>query len=143
MDESSFRIGIINDQKVVTRREKAVKVTTFENRESVTVVETISTSGRYLPPFLIFKGAIHLARWYHDLDFPDTGVITVTSTGYNNDETNLEWVKHFEKHSKDITVGTKRLLLINGFSTHYTKEFISFYYDHSTPLLSLLFITFN
>lgn len=130
MDESGFRIGIMNDQKVVTRRVKAAKLAAFENRESATVVETISAGGRHLPPFLIFKGAVYLARWYHDLDFPDNGVIAVTSHGYNNDETNLEWVKHFEKHTKDVTVGARRLLLINRFNAHHTKEFITFYYDH-------------
>ncbi|KAM9873287.1 transposase [Verticillium dahliae] len=54
----------------------------------------------------------------------------MSQTGYSNDQISLEWVKHFERHSAKTSIGSKRLLLLDGHGSHHTKEFIQYCDDH-------------
>ncbi|XP_044717871.1 tc5 transposase DNA-binding domain-containing protein [Hirsutella rhossiliensis] len=109
MDETGFRIGVGKDQLVVTKRKKAHYFGTPGNRESATAIECISA-----------------ARWYEVMKhYPDTR-IAMSPTGYSNDEICLEWIYHFDEHTKNKTKGNKRLLLLDGFGSHHTYPFIEY-----------------
>jgi hypothetical protein len=131
MDETGFCIGVGRDQLVVTRRKRAHYFGIPTNRESATAVEAISATGDYLPAFLILSGAVHLSRWYEVKNLEEDTMIAVSSSGYSNDELPLAWIQHFEKHTVKRTVGSKRLLLLDGYGSHHTIEFIGFCQDHS------------
>jgi hypothetical protein len=47
-----------------------------------------------------------------------------------NDELMLEWIAHFEKHSQRSQRGTWRLLLLDGYGSHHTLEFIRYCDEH-------------
>ena len=96
------------------------------NRESATAIEAISTSGQYTPAFLILSGLVHLARWYKVKELHDDTAIYVSTTGYSNDQLSLEWIEHFHQHSKNKARGANRLLLLDGYGSHHTREFIRF-----------------
>ena len=124
MDETGFQIGIGKDQLVITKRKSASYFSTPMNRESATVIECINAIGEVIPPFIILSGATHMAKWYQIPElYPNTS-ITVSPTGYANDEISLEWIKHFNLRTKDQTIGKKRLLIMDGYSSHHTREFI-------------------
>ncbi|XP_044714512.1 DDE superfamily endonuclease domain-containing protein [Hirsutella rhossiliensis] len=126
MDETGFRIGVGKDQLVVTKRKKAHYFGTPGNRESATAIECISAGGRVLPAFLVLCGIQHQARWYEVMKhYPDTR-IAMSPTGYSNDEICLEWIYHFDEHTKNKTKGNKRLLLLDGFGSHHTYPFIEY-----------------
>ncbi|KAM4061702.1 Tc5 transposase DNA-binding domain-containing protein [Hirsutella rhossiliensis] len=106
MDETGFRIGVGKDQLVVTKRKKAHYFGT--------------------PAFLVLCGIQHQARWYEVMKhYPDTR-IAMSPTGYSNDEICLEWIYHFDEHTKNKTKGNKRLLLLDGFGSHHTYPFIEY-----------------
>jgi hypothetical protein len=75
-------------------------------------------------------------------------VIAVSDNGWTTDELGLEWVKHFNQHTKSRTKGTYRLLILDGHSSHATPEFDQYCADnkiitlcmppHTSHLLQLL-----
>ena len=130
MDETGFRIGIGKDHLVVTKRKRAHYFGLPENRESATAVEAISAGGRVIPPFLILSGEVHMARFYRQSELPDEAVLAVTATGFSNDRLALEWIKHFHQYTKDLAIGTHRLLILDGHGSHHTIEFIQFCDDN-------------
>ncbi|KAM4064000.1 DDE superfamily endonuclease [Hirsutella rhossiliensis] len=112
MDETGFRIGIGRDQVVVTKSRRSQYFGIEENRESATAVEAISADGRYIPAFLILSGKVHLEQWYGIKELDGDTLIGVTETGFTNDQLNLAWIQHFDKHAK--SKGAWRLLLLDG-----------------------------
>ncbi|KFY32348.1 hypothetical protein V493_00285 [Pseudogymnoascus sp. VKM F-4281 (FW-2241)] len=100
-DETGFMMGIISAAMVVTRsnrrgRSKSVQPS---NREWAIAIECANANGWCIPLFLIVQGAYHLANWYTKGDLPQDWTIKPTSNGWTNNETGLEWIKHFDKHT--------------------------------------------
>ncbi|ODA78131.1 hypothetical protein RJ55_06735 [Drechmeria coniospora] len=130
MDETGFQIGVGKDQLVVTRRRRAQYFGLPTNRESATAIEAVSAGGKVVPLFLILSGQVHMSQWYQVKELEGDTVIGTSPTGYSNDRHSLSWLKHFDHHSAKRTVGSKRLLLMDGYSSHTTKEFIQYCDDH-------------
>jgi hypothetical protein len=124
MDETGFQIGVGKDQMVVTKRKRAHYFSLPTNRESATAVEAISAAGRVIPVFLILSGMMHMANWYWLKELDKDTVIGTSPTGYSNDELSMAWIRHFETHTRKGTIGSKRLLLMDGYGSHCTQEFI-------------------
>jgi hypothetical protein len=104
-DETGFMMGIICASMVVTRADRRGRVKAVQpgNREWATAIECINAEGMCIPPFLVVQGAYHLANWYSEGDLPNDWVIKPTSNGWTDNETGLEWIKHFEKHTASCT----------------------------------------
>ncbi|XP_044714708.1 DDE superfamily endonuclease domain-containing protein [Hirsutella rhossiliensis] len=111
MDETGFRIGI-------------------GKQESATAVEAISADGRYIPAFLILSGKVHLEQWYGIKELDGDTLIGVTETGFTNDQLNLPWIQHFDKHAK--SKGAWRLLLLDGHGSHHTLDLIEYAEAHNS-----------
>ena len=129
MDETGFRIGVGKDQLVVTKRKRAHYFALPENRESATAIESISAAGVVIPAFLLLTGQVHVAHWYGRKLHPDTA-LRPCETGYSNDEISLEWLQHFDRHSRKSQVSSKRLLIVDGHGSHHTRQFIQYCDDH-------------
>ena len=78
---------------------------------------------------LILSGVLHQEDWYTKTGLEDDVLVAVSDTGYSNDELGLEWLRHFERYSARRQVGVYRLLL-DGYGSHCTMEFITFCDDH-------------
>ena len=130
IDETGFRIGMGNNAFVITKRKRANYFALPKNRESATSVEAINTIGKVIPSFLILAGQLHMAHWYRTPEIPNNIAITVSPTGYSNDYLSLEWLKHFEKHTKPLQIGSKRLLILDSYGSHHTKDFAEYCEDH-------------
>jgi len=57
---------------------------------------------------------------------PDNYLIATSESGYNNDDLTIKWLEHFERFSGERQVGAYRLLLLDGFGSHCTKQFIDY-----------------
>ncbi|CAG9953466.1 unnamed protein product [Clonostachys rosea f. rosea IK726] len=127
MDETGFRIGMKSNAMIITKRKRAHYFALPQNRETATAIEAISAGGRVIPAFLILSALTHVANWYDEIQGldPDTRVAVVES-GYSNDELALNWLQHFNEHSRKGQVGAKRLLLVDGHGSHHTAQFIEF-----------------
>jgi hypothetical protein len=124
-DETGFMMGIISTGKVVTSAERRRKPKSVQpgSREWVTVIEAISAEGQLIPPFIIVTGKHHLRNWYEGSSLPADWAIATTPNGWTNNETGLEWLKHFDQHTINRSVGTYRLLILDGHESHQSTDF--------------------
>ncbi len=124
-DESGFQMGVIGAMKVVTGSERRTKPTLMQggNREWVTVIQSICASGRATPPFIIYKGRVHISAWYEEAGIPHDWKFAVSDNGWTNNELGLEWLQHFDAHTKHHTKGAHRLLILDGHESHQSQEF--------------------
>lgn len=71
--------------------------------------------------------------------------IGYSKKGWTNGEIGVEWIKDFDKNTKDKANGRYRLLLVDGHNSHYTRAFLMYarlhqiivlcYPSHTTHLL--------
>jgi hypothetical protein len=122
-DETGFMMGVISSQLVVTSSEMPGKRKTVQpgNREWVTVIQGVNAAGWAIPPFVIFAGKVLISSWYNDV--PRDWVISVSPNGWTSNEHAIAWLKHFNKHTRARTVGTHRLLIVDGHKSHALFEF--------------------
>jgi hypothetical protein len=124
-DETGFMMGQISTGAVVTSSERRGRPKSVQqgNREWTTVVQGVNATGWAIPPFVIFQGKNHLSAWYKEEDLPHDWVIAVSENGWTTNELGLQWLKHFDKHTKERTIGSHRLLIIDGHESHDSLEF--------------------
>jgi hypothetical protein len=124
-DESGFMMGMISTGAVVTGSDRRGRPKTIQqgNREWTTVIQGINAMGWAIPPFVIFQGKHHLSAWYKEEDLPQDWVIAVSENGWTNNELGLEWLKHFNKHTKRKVIGSHRLLILDGHESHDSLDF--------------------
>jgi hypothetical protein len=123
-DEAGFMMGKITTQLVVTGSERRGRPKAIQpgNREWVTLIAAINAAGWTIPPFLIFAGQYHLSAWYEE-DIPRDWAIAISDNGWTNNELGVEWLKHFNAHTKTRVVGARRLLVLDGHRSHHSLEF--------------------
>ena len=126
INKTGFQIGVGKDQLVITKRKRAHYFGIPTNRESCTVIEAIRGNGTVIPPFLILSGSVYMAKWYRVDSLNPRTVITISPTRYTNDVLTMEWIRHFNIYTQACTIGAKRLLIMNGYDSHHTKEFIQY-----------------
>lgn len=132
MDETGFRIGMKSNAVVITKRKRAHYFALPQNRESATAIEAISAGGCVIPLFLILSGRTHSSSWYQEhVNLHPQSRVAVVETGYSNDELALEWIQHFNEHSRKGQLGAKRLLIVDGHGSHHTAQFIQYCDDNN------------
>jgi hypothetical protein len=95
MDETGFRIGILNRKIVIIYlNTKAIYLVDPDNRESLTIIETVSTRGEVIILFLILKGEILLEEYFNN-NLNTEIVFATSSTRYINDTLSLKYIKYF------------------------------------------------
>jgi DDE superfamily endonuclease/Psq-like protein len=100
MDETGFMKGIGDDSKVIVPVEEMEAFSVQPgNPEWVSVIECIGTDGFYIPGFVIFKGKQIQENWIPDTVDRET-VINVSENGWTDSGIALDWIKHFDKHTK-------------------------------------------
>ena len=136
-DETGFQIGMISTAKVVTSAERDRTVSLQPgNREWVTVIESINAAGWVLPPMIIVKGVKHQLSWYEAS--PRHWPIGVSDNGWTNDELGFTWLTDvFNKHTQGRTVGTYRLLILDGHGSHVTAKFDEYAKQNSIIVLCM------
>jgi hypothetical protein len=118
-------MGQITSEMVVTsaERESRPRTTQQGNREWATVIQGVGASGFVIPPYVIVAGKNHLSSWYENNPFPSDWVIAVTSNGWTTNERGLDWIEHFNRHTKSRTKGKYRLLVLDGHESHHSTDF--------------------
>ncbi|KAI0998539.1 hypothetical protein K3495_g9656 [Podosphaera aphanis] len=91
-DETGFQIGGIGSMKVVTGSERRYRSQLVQSgdREWVTVIQGICAAGYAIPPFIIYKGRVHISAWYEETAIPNTWKLLVSENGWTNNVLGLE-----------------------------------------------------
>ncbi|KAM4061440.1 DDE superfamily endonuclease [Hirsutella rhossiliensis] len=130
-DETGFQMESLQ------RRESLPVLTQPGNREWVTVIESINCQGWALPAKVIFQGKLHQASWYES-GVPDDWHIAVSENGWTSDDLALNWLKEvFDPNTRRRTVGTHRLLILDGHGSHVTPEFDKYCTANSIVVLQM------
>jgi hypothetical protein len=124
-DETGFMIGMIGSGIVITGAERRGKPKSVQpgNREWVTVIQAINAEGQAIDPFIVVAGQYHLANWYRESNLPATWAIATTQNGWTDNETGLEWLKHFNRCTTNRSTGPYRLLILDGHESHHSADF--------------------
>ena len=129
-DETGFQMGQISPSMVVTAsdrqgRPKQIKPT---NTAWVTLIQGVCADGTASPPpFIIFQGKEFNLSWFEGL--PPTWSFALSPNGWTSNEIGLQWLQHYEKHTRSKTIGSKRLLILDNHGSHTTPEFRAFCED--------------
>jgi hypothetical protein len=59
-------------------------------------------------PFIIMKGKVFNQAWFYQ-GLPSTWTFSVSANGWTANQIGLQWIQHFEKHTRTETTGSKRL----------------------------------
>ena len=96
------------------------------SREFISLLACISVTGGVLPPALIYKGESSLQdTWLEDWVPENTAHFTVSSNGWSSNELGLHWLQSiFQRYTKDIAGRGRRLLIVDGHSSHVNLQFI-------------------
>ncbi|KJZ68819.1 hypothetical protein HIM_11793 [Hirsutella minnesotensis 3608] len=90
-----------------------------------------------LPAKVIFQGKLHQASWYES-GVPDDWHIAVSENGWTSDDLALNWLKEvFDPNTRRRTVGTHRLLILDGHGSHVTPEFDKYCTANSIVVLQM------
>lgn len=92
----------------------------------VTVTQGVSATGVVIPPFIIYKGRVHLSGWYQEVGIPPDWVLAVSENRWTNNALGLEWLKHFDAFIKTRMVGVYRLLILDSHKSHVSQKFKDF-----------------
>ncbi|KAL2887392.1 hypothetical protein HOO65_050513 [Ceratocystis lukuohia] len=111
-DETGFVMGMIASGIVVTGSARCSKPKSVQpgNWKWITVVQVINGEGWSTPPFIIGVGQYHLANCCRESDPLGDWAIATTQNGWTDNETGLEWLKHFGRHTTNRSIGSYRLL---------------------------------
>jgi hypothetical protein len=138
-DETGFMMGVICPAMVVTRADRRGRGKAVQpgNREWATAIACINSEGWSVPPFLVVQGKNHLANWYTDGGLPHNWVVKPTNNGWTNNETGLEWLQHFDRHTAARAKGPYRMLVLDGHESHESAEFQEYCKTHNIITLCL------
>jgi hypothetical protein len=148
-DETGFMMGVIASGVVVTGAERRGKAKSVQpgNREWVTTIQAINAEGWAIAPFIVVAGQYHLASWYQESNLPVDWAIASTQNGWTDNDTGLEWLKHFDQHTKTRSSGRYRLLILDGHESHHSVDFEKYYEDNHIitlcmpPLIRLIYFS--
>jgi hypothetical protein len=76
-------MGVIGSMKVVTGSERRTRPELVQpgDREWVTVIQSVCTAGPCIPPFIIYKGRVHISAWYEEAGMPRNWMLSVSENG--------------------------------------------------------------
>ena len=96
------------------------------SREFISLLACISASGTALPPALIYKGDTSLQdTWLEDWTSQDLAHFTISPNGWSSNALGLNWLQTiFQRYTNEKAGRGRRLLLVDGHSSHVNLEFI-------------------
>jgi len=123
MDETGFRVGCVQGHWVWTFDDiESPLLSDPGDRQLVTVLESISASGQVIPPYIILPGVEISAKFCRN-NLDPRAKLDARPTGYTDDQLALQWLEHFDKHTRPKLSNQWRMLIIDGHGSHATEEF--------------------
>ena len=109
-------------------------------REFISLLACICADGTKLPSTLIYKGESYdlLSSWVEDFKEGDQAYFASTKNGWSCDQLGLQWLqKVFEPHTQEKAGNRRRLLIVDGHSSHVNLKFIEWADSHRIILMIL------
>lgn len=87
------------------------------------MIQGVCATGWAVPSYVVVKGKYHLLPWYQNGQFPKDWRIHTSENGWTTNEIGLDWIKHFNQHTKARTKGVYRLLVLDGHESYHSSNF--------------------
>lgn len=129
-DEKGFLIGVASAvQRIMTLEAlKSGRITHASHdgsREFISLLACICANGTALPPALIYGGEAFQNTWLEDVNANDEAFFATSSKGWSNDDLGYKWlVQVFDRCTKHLK-HRRRLLIVDGHSSHVNMKFIN------------------
>lgn len=97
------------------------------SREFISLLACISALGVVLPPALIYRGEARILQdsWFEDFNPDDEAFFATSANGWSSDALGLNWLKQvFDRCTKKKAGNRRRLLIVDGHSSHVNMRFI-------------------
>jgi len=97
------------------------------SREFISILACISAIGKWIPPLLIYKGESGdlMSIWVNEVTTDSKAHFTVSPNRWSNNAIGLSWLQNvFERYTKPPRTTQKRLLIVDGHSSHVNMAFI-------------------
>ncbi|EED11995.1 pogo transposable element, putative [Talaromyces stipitatus ATCC 10500] len=123
-DETGFAMGLCATAKVITGSDRYARPKLLQpgNREWVTAIEATNSTGWAIPSYIIFKVKKNVRLGWID-DLPSDWMINISENGWTTDQIGLEWLRtHFIPYC-GRSMGSYRMLILDGHGSHLTAEF--------------------
>ena len=139
LDEIGISVGDGNSTiKVVAKKgSKAVRFTSPDNREWMSIMTCVNAVGSYISNLYIFKRKTKpQINYIRDCEAGVT--MTFQENGYMTFEIFLEWLGHFKNNVLGgMSKENKHLLILDGHASHVTNEVIRFGRENGLDILIL------
>jgi hypothetical protein len=124
MDETGIALGICTNTRVLgdARRKKAY-IKSPENREWVSIIESISADGRKLRCLTIFKGKALQTSWFPSESAPDW-LYTTSENGWTSNDIGIKWLESIFIPDTQPDSDQYRLLILDGHGSHISIDFL-------------------
>ncbi|USP74411.1 hypothetical protein yc1106_01685 [Curvularia clavata] len=124
MDETGVALGVCTNARVLaSSSKKKAYVKSPEDREWVSVIETVSATGAKLQCLVIFKGKHLQTTWFPATSTPDW-LYTTSENGWTSNLIGSEWLQRIFIPNTAPTSGGYRLLLLDGHGSHTPIDFM-------------------
>lgn len=137
MDEKGVMKGIGDNVKVIIPRSQSTASSIQPgNREWVSIIECIGFNGLVLPPYIIFQGKQLQQAWFPEA-LDEQIAVRCSPNGWTDTEIAVDWIHHFNRHTKARTQGEYRLLILDGHTSHISFEFVQYCEEQKIVALCL------
>jgi DDE superfamily endonuclease/Tc5 transposase DNA-binding domain len=138
MDESGLAIGCCTHQKVIgSSSSSRTYKKAPQNREWVSIVETVSAAGKHIRCLVIFKGKNIQSSWFRHDQVPDWQY-TCSENGWTSNNIGIQWLKEiFIPETLPKRAGANRILLLDNHGSHITTEFMWICFQNNIRLVYL------
>ena len=105
---------------------RITRAQTDGNREFISLLACISADGSCLPPALIYQGKSFdlQSSWLDNLG-EETTYFAASENGWSSNSLSLNWLeKVFNPHTKAKASRSRRLLIVDGHSSHVNIAFL-------------------
>ena len=131
-DEKGFLIGITRIMKRIMTKEaydngKITKAKQDGSREFISLLASICADGTKIPPALIYKGTSGDLQdtWLDDLKEREYAWFTSSANGWSSNALGLAYLTQvFDPATRAKAGRGRRLLIVDGHSSHVNMEFI-------------------
>jgi hypothetical protein len=124
MDETGCALGVCtNSQVVASSSKKKAYIKSPEDREWVSIIETISAVGVKLQCLVIFKGKHLQSTWFPAQGTPDW-LYTTSENGWTSNSIGYEWLQRIFIPNTSPSNSGWRLLLLDGHGSHIPIDFM-------------------
>jgi hypothetical protein len=87
------------------------------------VIESISATGKTIPPVVIIQGKHHMEFWYWE-KLLNKELILLSESGFISDILSYRFLEHFIQYTSVVSDQPYKLLLIVNHGSHITSEFV-------------------